>query len=186
MKQVNKSGQSEHVDFTGDFYSYANPLSRLAEHCWRGGVCTSRTLKRSHFLYLLLCRLGFPANQNLENRITQGYDASGQESLSNSHPIWPKPFLFNINFEGFCLFCLGFIFVDLCCSQKVIIFAAEQLKLENFGFQLLVIVLGKKCRKAAKMSCSFESFFCFCVCLAVFVCTIFGSASPQFLQCTRF
>lgn len=154
MKQVSKSGRLELVDFSQWFLSYANPLSRLAERCWRGGVCTPRTLKRSHFLYLLLCRLGFPANQNLENRIPRGYDAAGQESLSNSHPVWLKPFLFSNNFVGFCLFCLGLIFLNPCCSWKlIVVFAAEQLKLENFSFHFLIIFnyYVENCRKAAKL-----------------------------------
>lgn len=127
---------------------WAGWLSAVGEE----GVCTPRTLKRSHFLYLLLCRVGFPANQNLENRIPRGCDASGQESLSKSHPVWLKPFLFSNNFAEFCLFCLGFIFVNPCCNWKlIVIFAAEQLKLENFSFQFLIIMSGKKCRKAARL-----------------------------------
>lgn len=59
---------------------------------------------------------------------------------------------------GFCLFCFGFFvfcflfFLNLCCGWKqIVIFGAEQLKLENITFQFLIIVLVKKCRKAAKL-----------------------------------
>lgn len=57
---------------------------------------------------------------------------------------------------GFCVVCffgVCFFFLNPHCSWKqIVIFGADKLKLENLNFQFLIIVLGKKCRKAAKLS----------------------------------